>query len=283
MEHVSEVLRALVGDLDCDVIGVSGECPGQAVLLARGEAFTPGAEDVPDPEQRVALAAAVAEGLLLNSAADVIDRCAGELDDVEGVQHAGGVLELVIDRVLVSLERVQRRDLDLLPEPLTALAQPVAIDRPGPTWDEVEQPRSGVGSSGQVHHPGERFRPAPARVTVVPDVLVHAQDLHALEPRRVFRGPGQDGLDLGPERVPGRAELAGEALDRRSLTAELTDRPADRARAQQAPRGANLRVLLRNVATLQTSSRQTQRRLRQRIRTGRPAQGASITSTAIRP
>src|SRR5699024_7467059 len=36
----------------------------------------------------------------------------------------------------------------------------------------------------------------------------------------------------------------GQALDRRSLAAELTDRPADRARAQQAPRSADLRVLL---------------------------------------
>lgn len=67
VEDVSEVLRALVGDLDCDVIGVSGERSGQAVLLARSETITPGAEDVSDPEQRVALAAAVAEGLLPES------------------------------------------------------------------------------------------------------------------------------------------------------------------------------------------------------------------------
>ena len=36
----------------------------------------------------------------------------GELDDVKGIEHAGGVLELVINGVLISLEGIQRRDLD---------------------------------------------------------------------------------------------------------------------------------------------------------------------------
>lgn len=68
---------------------------------------------------------------------------------------------------------------------------------------------------------------------MVPDVLVHAQDLNALEPGWIVRGPGQDGLDLRPERVPGGAELAGKALDRRSLAAELADRPPDRTGAEK--------------------------------------------------
>src|SRR5690625_5788751 len=94
------------------MIGVGRECAGQPVLLARREALPPGAENMTDPVERLALAAAMPESLLLDPAADVIDRCAGELDDMEGVQHAGGVLELVIDRVLVTLERGQRRGLD---------------------------------------------------------------------------------------------------------------------------------------------------------------------------
>lgn len=75
-------------------------------------------------------------------------------------------------------------------------------------------------------------------------MFVHAQDLHALEAGRVVRGRDQDWSDLGPERVPGRAELTGQALDRRSLTAELSDFPPDRARAQQPSRSADFRVLL---------------------------------------
>lgn len=124
----------------------------------------------------------MAEGLLLDPAADVIDRCAGELDDVEGVQHAGGVLELVVDRILVALERVQCRDLDSLAELLVAFVEPAPVGLPGSAGDEVEEPDTGVGPASQIDHPGELFRSASARVPVVPDVFVHAQDLHALEP-----------------------------------------------------------------------------------------------------
>ena len=244
VEHFAGVLGAVVGDLDRDMIGMGRERAGQPVLLARREAFAPRAQEVADPVERLALAASVAERLLLDSAANVIDRSAGELDDVEGVQHAGRVLELVIDRVLVSLERVQRRDLDPLAERLAAFVQPVSVGLAGSAGDEVEEPRGRVGSAGQVDHPGELLRAAPARVTVVPDVLVHAQDLHALEPGRVVRSLDQDWSDLGPERVPGGPELPGQTLDRRSLAPELTDRPPDRARAQQPARSADLRILL---------------------------------------
>ena len=37
---------------------------------------------------------------------------ASELDDMEGTEDAGGVLELIVDGVLVSLEGIHRRDLD---------------------------------------------------------------------------------------------------------------------------------------------------------------------------
>lgn len=94
----------------------------------------------------IALAASVAESLLLDPAADVIDRCAGELDDVEGVQHAGGVLELVIDRVLLTLERIRRRDLNAFAERLAAFVQPVSVGLARSAGDRVQQPDGGVGS-----------------------------------------------------------------------------------------------------------------------------------------
>ncbi|WP_029088604.1 hypothetical protein [Brevibacterium album] len=55
----------------------------------------------------------------------------GELDDAEGIQHAGGVLEMAIDRVFVSLERFQRRDLDALAKHLAAFVQPVPVGLAG--------------------------------------------------------------------------------------------------------------------------------------------------------
>ena len=59
-----------------------------------------------------ACASAVTQGVLLDAAAYLTWSVASELDDMEGIQDAGCVLELVIDGVLVSLEGVQCRDLD---------------------------------------------------------------------------------------------------------------------------------------------------------------------------
>ncbi len=55
--------------------------------LPVGEALPSGAEDVADPVERISLAAAMAEGVLLDAATDVINRGGAELDDVERVQH----------------------------------------------------------------------------------------------------------------------------------------------------------------------------------------------------
>ena len=60
----------------------------------------------------VACASAVSGRVLLDAAAYLTWGVAGELDDVEGIEDAGCVLKLVIDGVLISLEGIQRRDLD---------------------------------------------------------------------------------------------------------------------------------------------------------------------------
>ena len=50
--------------------------------------------------------------VLLDATTHLIKGITGELDDVKGIEHAGGVLELIVDGVLISLEGIQRRDLD---------------------------------------------------------------------------------------------------------------------------------------------------------------------------
>ena len=49
--------------------------------------------------------------LLLEPSTDLIDGAESELDDVESIEHSGGVFELVIDGPLVALERIQSGDL----------------------------------------------------------------------------------------------------------------------------------------------------------------------------
>lgn len=75
-------------------------------------------------------------------------------------------------------------------------------------------------------------------------MLIHPEDLYTFKPGEVFGGLLQDGPNLGPQCVPSRAELPGQALNRRCFVAELTDRPADRTGRQKSPRDADLRVLL---------------------------------------
>ena len=60
----------------------------------------------------ITLAPAVTGRVLLDAATHLTWSVASELDDVKGIEHAGGVLELVINGVLISLEGIQRRDLD---------------------------------------------------------------------------------------------------------------------------------------------------------------------------
>ena len=48
----------------------------------------------------IALAPAVTGRVLLDAATHLIESVASELDDVKGIQDAGGVLELIVDGVL---------------------------------------------------------------------------------------------------------------------------------------------------------------------------------------
>ena len=86
----------------------------------------------------IACASAVAGRVLLDAAAYLTWGIAGELDDVTGVEHAGGVLELVKRwRSCCPLEGIQRRDLDTGAKLFAALGQPVLMHGVRPAWDQV--------------------------------------------------------------------------------------------------------------------------------------------------
>ena len=57
----------------------------------------------------VACACAVTGRVLLDAATHLTWSVASELDDMEGIEDAGGVLELIVDGVLISLEEIHRR------------------------------------------------------------------------------------------------------------------------------------------------------------------------------
>ena len=112
MEDVSDLLGAVVGDFDTDMRLICHEGLTEAFLLTWGEPVARGAQKIADLIEGIALASAVTGRVLLDAATHLIKGIASELDDMEGTSGAGGVLELIVDGVLVSLEGIQRRDLD---------------------------------------------------------------------------------------------------------------------------------------------------------------------------
>ena len=127
MEDVSDLLGAVVGDFDTDMGLICREGCAESFLLALREPITRGAKEKPDLVEGIPLASAVSGRVLLDATTYLIKGIAGELDDVKGIEHAGGVLELVINGVLISLEGIQRRDLDTGAKLFAALGQPVLV------------------------------------------------------------------------------------------------------------------------------------------------------------
>ena len=84
----------------------------EAFLLTLREPITRGAQKKPDLIEGITLAPAVTGRVLLDATTHLIESVTGELDDVKGIEDAGGVLELVVNGVFISLEGVQCRDLD---------------------------------------------------------------------------------------------------------------------------------------------------------------------------
>lgn len=89
-----------VGDFDTDRRLICREGLTEAFLLTLREPITRGAQKKPDLIEGIACAPAVTQGVLLDAAAYLTWGVASELDDVKGVEHAGGVLELVVNGVL---------------------------------------------------------------------------------------------------------------------------------------------------------------------------------------
>ena len=115
------------GDLPAPVAGdESGSQPTPGPL---GEPVGAAAQDAADPVERVATMTPMPVDVVLHAAAHLVERGQPELGDMERVEHANRVRELLMQRGGVAAERVQRcgRDLRL---PLGRRAR--AARRPAP-------------------------------------------------------------------------------------------------------------------------------------------------------
>ena len=112
MEDLAHLLGEQVGDFNTDMRLICHEGLTEAFLLTLREPITRGAQKKPDLIEGITLAPAVTGRVLLDAATHLTWGVASELDNMEGIEDAGGVLELIVNGVLVSLEGIQCRDLD---------------------------------------------------------------------------------------------------------------------------------------------------------------------------
>ena len=112
MEDLAHLLGEQVGDFDTDMRLICREGLTEAFLLTLREPITRGAQKIADLIEGITFAPAVTGRVLLDAATHLTWGVASELDNMEGIEDAGGVLELIVNGVLVSLEGIQCRDLD---------------------------------------------------------------------------------------------------------------------------------------------------------------------------
>ena len=179
MEDIAHLLGAAVGDFHTDMRLICREGLTEAFLLTLREPITRGAQKIADLIERITLAPAVTGRILLDATTHLIESVTCELDDVKGIEHAGGVLELVINGVLISLEGIQRRDLDTGAKVFAALGQPVLVHGARPSWDQIQQAGRGmILPSRQVHDASELTGAPAASVLVMPHMLINPQYPH---------------------------------------------------------------------------------------------------------
>lgn len=127
----------------------------------------------------------MAGGVLLHAPANVVHDLGRQFHHVEGVEDGAGVVEVVVDGVLVSVERVERGHRDTSAEDIAALVEPAGVGGAGTAGEQVQQPSPDVpvSISGQVHQPGQLLRAAPTLFDGLgrhgmPHVLIHPEDDH---------------------------------------------------------------------------------------------------------
>ena len=144
VEDLAHLLGVVVGDFDTDMRFICREGCVELFLLMLREPITRGAQEIADLIEGITCGSTVAQCFLLDAAAHLIKGVASEFDYVKGVEHAGGILELVINGVLISLEGMQRRDSHPRAEVFSALGQSVLVYGARPAWAQVDQVGRGM-------------------------------------------------------------------------------------------------------------------------------------------
>lgn len=156
-----------------------------------------------DPVQRVAGVAPVAARLVLDPAADVVEAGEPELDDVEAVQHSGGVGQGHAQSSGVPPERVERGHHNTGPPQLGLAPDPLRKNGSRPAGGDIEQQ-----GGPHVDHPGDE-RGVPVGVGTQERRLVHPQRADPLQAGRVPHQRHTKVPHRGHHRRPAHPERQG--------------------------------------------------------------------------
>ena len=115
------------------------------------------AEQAADLVERVVFVPSVAEGVLLDAAADLVDDLCPEANDVEGVEGRDRVGQLVTDSVRIATEPIQRGLFDGGGESVGLVLQPRVVGGSGATTASKPGVEASVLVPGQIDH--DRHRP----------------------------------------------------------------------------------------------------------------------------
>ena len=185
--------------------------------------FVAAAEQSADPEQRVVAVAAVTERVVLHPPANLVDaRRSPSRDDVEGIQHPGGVRQTGAQRGGVATERVQRRHPDTITPSLVAAGNPCMQSGSAAPVDHVEQPRTAVQVDDPGDEPGARPRVAARNaVSSTPTLSTPSSRLVIVDQRLpVVADRGHHGAPADPELGGHRATVCPSSPTRRHASRE---------------------------------------------------------------
>ena len=147
-----------------------------------------GAQEKPDLVEGIACASAVSGRVLLDAAAYLTWGITGELDDMEGVEDAGCVLELAKRwRSCCPLEGIQPPIRTPARKSFPRLASQFSCTVPDLPGTRSNKWAVGWSFPRVVHDAGEFTWASAASVLVVPHVLVDSQHPHACEAGGVIR------------------------------------------------------------------------------------------------
>lgn len=203
----------------------------QLRFAVRVEAFVGHHQQLATPIERIICAAAMAEGVVLDASADLIQLRVRQLHDVEWVSDLGCVGKHRVEHGPIRAGQIQRRPPDQSPPLRGALTEPLA--RPGTVSarHDIQQ-----HATGDIH---DRRRPAllAPRPDVVEHRLVEAERSDLTDPLGVVVNERCAVRDQGVvDRVPVAAELDCDLVHGSPATADLARDPPAGAVGQRLSR-----------------------------------------------